>query len=489
LRTVWILDASEAAAEELVRALPSLIYSVRVWTDPEETLEALAEAPPDLLVVEHGIGRAATVDVLRRAKRKARRLPVIVVAERTSSQGAIESMREGAYDYLPRETLPAGLEDAARRALSGEGGIIRTIGSPGPADVADLGAIVGRTPEMVEVHKLIGQIAATDACVLIHGEPGTGKELVARAIHYNSTRRDRPFVAVSCSATPPASLEAELFGTAGGEPDRVLGRVELAHAGTVFLDDIDEASLEVQGRILSALENGWFEIPRTRTRVKADVRVIGATGRSLVSRMKEGRFRVDLFYRLKIVSIFIPPLRERLDDIPYLAEHFLARARTSMRRDIEGMSPGALRLLRSHSWPGNIRELEQAVQRAAALCRTSVLGAEDFGSLPQDAEEWPAPEGPAGGSLESCVRAEYRRLRAAGETAVDAAVTGAVERALAEAALGEGDGNQVKAAGLLGISRNTLRKRLDGRREGRAPEDRRPTRRPSGGRAPGRRGR
>jgi len=489
LRTVWILDASDEAAVELVRALPPLIYSVRVWTDPDGMLEALASAPPDLLVVEHGIGRAAAVDVLRRAKREARRLPVIVVAERTSSQGAIESMREGAYDYLPRETLPAGLEDAARRALSGEGGIIRTIGSPGPADVADLGAIVGRTPEMVEVHKLIGQIAATDASVLIHGEPGTGKELVARAIHYNSPRRDRPFVAVSCSATPAASLEAELFGTVGGGgAERVQGRFELAHAGTVFLDDIDEAGLEVQGRILSVLENGWFESPGTRSRVKADVRVIGATGRSLVSRMKEGRFRVDLFYRLKIVSIFIPPLRERLDDIPYLAEHFLARARSSMRRDIEGMSPGALRLLRSHSWPGNIRELEQAIQRAAALCRTGVLGPEDFGSLSQDAEGWPAPEGPAGGSLESCVRAEYRRLRAAGEPMIDDAVSGVVERALAEAALGEGDGNQVQAARLLGISRNTLRKRLERRRGGAPAGGGRSPRRPRG-RAAGKGGR
>jgi DNA-binding NtrC family response regulator len=480
LRTVWILDASDEAAVELVRALPPLIYSVKVWADPGGMLEALASGPPDLLVVEYGIRRAAAVDVLRRAKRAARRLPVIVVAERTSSQGAIESMREGAYDYLPRETLPAGLEDAARRALSGEGGIIRTIGSPGPADVADLGAIVGRTPEMVEVHKLIGQIAATDASVLIHGEPGTGKELVARAIHYNSGRRERPFVAVSCSATPAASLEAELFGTGGEGAKRVQGRFELAHAGTVFLDDIDEAGLEVQGRVLSVLENGWFESPGTRSRVRADVRVIGATGKSLVSRMKEGLFRVDLFYRLKIVSIFIPPLRERLDDIPYLAEHFLARARSSMRRDIEGMSPGALRLLRSHSWPGNIRELEQAIKRAAALCRTGVLGPEDFGSLSQDAEGWPAPEGAAGGSLASCVRAEYRRLRAAGDAGIDDAVAGVVERALAEAALAEGEGNQVRAARLLGISRNTLRKRLERGHDDTAP---------GGGRAAGRGGR
>jgi DNA-binding NtrC family response regulator len=462
LRSVWILDASEAAAGQLVRALPPLLYDVRVWTDPDGMLSALAAGAPSLVVLEHGISRRSGVDVLRRVKGAAPRLPVIVVAERTSSQGAIESMREGAYDYLPRETLPAGLEDAARRALSGEGGIIRTIGSPGPADVADLGAIVGKTPEMVEIHKLIGQIAATNTSVLIHGEPGTGKELVARAIHYNSSRRDRPFVAVNCSALPAGSLEAELFG--GGDTDRgrESGRFELAHPGTVFLDDIDEAGLEVQGRILSVLEHGWFERPRTRTRVKADVRVIGATGKSLVSRMKEGAFRVDLFYRLKIVSVFIPPLRERLDDIPYLAQHFLDRARASMQRDIEGMSPGALRLLQEHSWPGNIRELEQAVQRAVALCRTGVLGLEDFRTLTEDAEGWPTPEAPGVGSLASCVRAEYRKLRGALEADIDGRVVSEVEQALAAEAMREGGGNQVQAARLLGISRNTLRKRLEG---------------------------
>ncbi len=467
MRSVWILDATEAAAEQLVKALPPLLYDVRVWTDPDAMLAALQGRAPSLMVIEHGIGRRPCVDVLRSVKGAEPRLPVIVVAERTSSQGAIESMREGAYDYLPRETLPTGLEDAARRALSGEGGIIRTIGSPGPADVADLGAIVGKTPEMVEIHKLIGQVAATNTSVLIHGEPGTGKELVARAVHYNSSRRDRPFVAVNCSALPAGSLEAELFGAGDAERGREAGRFELAHLGTVFLDDIDEAGLEVQGRILSVLEHGWFERPHTRTRVKADVRVIGATGKSLVSRMKDGAFRVDLFYRLKIVSVFIPPLRERTDDIPYLAQHFLERARASMRRDIEGISPGAVRLLQEHTWPGNIRELEQAVQRAVALCRTGVLGPEDFRTLTEDAEHWPPPE-PAGGSgLAACARGEYRKLRAASESDIDGRVVSEVERALAEEAMREGGGNQVQAARLLGISRNTLRKRLEGGGHGR----------------------
>jgi len=460
LRTVWILDATDRAAAELVAALPPLMYDVRVWGDPAAMLGAMAEGPPGLIVIEHGIHGMPAVEVLRRIKKAEPRLPVIVVAERTSSQGAIESMREGAYDYLPRETLPTGLEDAARRALSGEGGIIRTIGSPGPADVADLGAIVGRTPEMVEIHKLIGQVAATNTSVLIHGERGTGKELVARAIHYNSRRRDRPFVAVNCAAVPSGSLEAELFGN-DSPSGREAGRFELANTGSIFLDDIDEAGLEVQGRVLSVLENGWFERPHARTRVKVDVRVIGATGKSLVSRMKEGTFRVDLFYRLKIVSVFIPPLRERRDDIPFLAEHFLERARSSMHKEIDGMSPSAVRLLEEHSWPGNLRELEQAVQRAVALSRTGVLGPEDFADLAADADQWGVPEAAGDGTIGGLARSEFRRLRGASVPDIDRRVIAEVERALAEAALVEAGGSQVQAARLLGISRNTLRRRLE----------------------------
>ncbi len=461
MRTVWILDTDEEHAARLRDALPSLMYDVAVWTDASELLAALPDGEPDLIVVEHGCERPPAVEVIRSIKDLERRLPVIVVAERTSSQGAIESMREGAYDYLPRETLPSGLEDAARRALSADGGIIRTVGSPGPGDVADLGAIVGRTPEMVEIHKLIGQVAATDTAVLIHGEAGTGKELIARAIHYNSDRRDRPFVAVNCAALPDDLLEVDLFGHAGrgGKDYRGEGRFEQADKGTIFLDEIDRADLPSQGRILSVLENGWFERPGSRNRVSVDVRVVAATGRSLVSEMKEGRFRVDLFYRLKVVSLYIPPLRERRDDIPYLAEHFLERAKVKMQRDVEGVSEEVVDLLKAYPWPGNVRELEQAIQRAIALNRKGVLVPDDFEIFESGFPELPVPDDLLSSGLTDSVRREFSRLRSASEGDIDRLVVSEVERALAEAALEVTDGNQVQAARLLGISRNTLRKR------------------------------
>ncbi|MBN2564685.1 MAG: sigma-54-dependent Fis family transcriptional regulator [Candidatus Eisenbacteria bacterium] len=467
MQKVWILDNEEVSAAELAGALSTHAYDVTVWTEPELLIQAFADAAaedsghggPDILVIEHGLERGDAIEVIREL-RGVGKTPVVVVARRTSSQGAIDSMREGAYDYLPRETLPAGLEDAVRRALSADGGMIRTVGSPGPGDVADLGAIIGRTPEMVEIHKLIGQVAATDAPVLIHGESGTGKELIARAIHYNSDRRGRPFVAVNCAALPGELLEKELFGWETASGKEAQGRFELGRGGTIFLDEISETTPAVQGRLLTVMEDGFYERSLTRARVKTDVRIIAATGESLVRRMKEDRFRVDLFYRLKVVSLFMPPLRERRADIPILADHFLERTKAKMRKDIEGMTPAALEKLERHPWPGNVRELEQAMQHAVALCRTTALTPDDF-DLSGGVEVGSAATGPAAeGDLARSTRAWFEDLAREGAPGISDVIVGEVEAVLAKAALESVSGNQVRAAKLLGISRNTLRKRL-----------------------------
>jgi DNA-binding NtrC family response regulator len=342
--------------------------------------------------------------------------------------------------------------------------------SPGPSDVAELGAVVGRTPEMLEIHKLIGQVATTDAAVLIQGESGTGKELAARAIHYNSERGSGPFVVVSCGALRGGLLDVELFGSgaADGEVPEV-GRFELADGGTIFLSDIDEISPSAQGRVLSILESGHFERPHTRNVVPINVRVVAATNRSLVDRMKDGSFRVDLFYRLKVVTIFMPPLRDRRDDILCLAEHFVERASARMQRGVSGMSLEVIELLKEYPWPGNVRELEQAIQRAVALNRTGVLVPDDF-EIFRDRASWPRARDGLTADLPGCVGARFGELAAAGESNIDRAIVSEVECVLAREALRLADGNQVKAARALGISRNTLRKRLQGPENARAGE-------------------
>ncbi|MCD4689835.1 sigma-54 dependent transcriptional regulator [bacterium] len=470
MKHVWILDRSHEYAEELLAALPPHIYETKIWRDGEAMLAALDGEAPDLIVLEHGVEKPAGIVVVRGVKKHDRRLPVVVVASQTSTKGAIESMREGAYDYLPRETLPAGLEDAARRALSGEGGLIQTIGSPGPGDVEEFGAIVGRTPEMIEIHKLIGQVATTGVPVLIQGERGTGKELVARALHYNSDRREGPFITVNCAAVSPASLDLELFGDSrgdakasderGGGGQRELGRLEMADGGTIFLDELDAMSLEAQARVLTVLEEGSFERPGSRRKARVDVRVVAAAGRSLVAKMKDGSFRVDLFYRLKVVSVFMPSLRDRREDIPHLAEHFVRRAGLKMHREIDGISPAAVELLQAYPWPGNVRELEQSIQGAVAFNRSGVLVADDFEILREGHETWPSVASGTGGTIGAAVRGEFDRRSAAGEEAIARPVIAEVERGLVEAALEACSGNQVRAAKMLGISRNTLRKRM-----------------------------
>ncbi|MBN1826800.1 MAG: sigma-54-dependent Fis family transcriptional regulator [Candidatus Eisenbacteria bacterium] len=410
-------------------------------------------------------------EILRQIKRIDSAIPVIIITEHSNTQDAIDSMREGAYDYfakpLDTEKTLAAIEKALHVSLPDENWEEEEKGTEIRAGEGN--PLIGRSAEMVEIYKRIGQVASSDAAVLIQGESGTGKELVARAIHENSRRRNGPFLAVNCAAIPETLLESELFGYERGAFTGALGRktgkFEQASGGTIFLDEIGDMSMPIQSKALRVLQEQAFTRVGGRETVRTDTRVVAATNKSLVSCMKEGTFRVDLFYRLKVVSIFLPPLRERGDDVLLLAEHFLRKYALRSKRRIRGFSPSALELLREHDWPGNVRELENGIQTAVLLSKTGMIAPED---LPVGSDRRGGSHQAAGSegedladSFRHVLEPVFGSLTAENRGALYDRTVGEFEKALIGLALERVGGNQVKASQLLGISRNTLRNRID----------------------------
>jgi DNA-binding NtrC family response regulator len=339
-----------------------------------------------------------------------------------------------------------------------------------PADTddtrADVPRIVGRSVAMQEVYKLIGLVSQSDVTVLVEGESGVGKELVARAIHHYGHRRERPFVAINCGALPEALLESELFGYERGAFTGAIatkaGRLELADGGTLFLDEVSELSLAHQAKLLRVLENGQVERLGATRANRVDARVIAASNRPLPEAVAAHGFREDLYFRLQVVTVTIPPLRERHEDIPDLVAYFLALARRETGREIQGLDAAAAAAVLRYSWPGNVRELENAVRRAVVLARTPVIGLPDLPPQVVAADQAPSQ---SMSKLRAAAEAELRARLEHPErdsTSIYHDVIATIEASLVQAALELTGGNQVRAADLLGVNRTTLRKRMSG---------------------------
>jgi two-component system nitrogen regulation response regulator GlnG len=376
---------------------------------------------------------------------------------------AIQAMQQGAYDYLAK---PFDLDEAlllAERALTAhrltqEVSALRT----GLKEVWEFGALVGRHPTMQEVYKAIGRVAASDVSVLLRGESGTGKEVVARALHHYSRRAGRPFVGISAAAIPATLLESELFGHEKGAftdaKDRRLGKLELAHGGSVFFDEIGDMPSELQVKLLRALQERSFERVGGHDVIRMDVRVLAATHRDLESMMREGRFREDLFYRLNVVTLSLPSLRERRGDIPLLVEHMLAKYAESLGERV--IAPESLDRLVGYAWPGNVRELENVIQRAMVMASTGVILPEHLPIGPISAVAMVSDHASLEDIIEKKMQDSIRGLRGHASANLHGLMVGLVEKPLLRAVMRETRGNQVRAAQLLGINRNTLRKKL-----------------------------
>jgi two-component system nitrogen regulation response regulator GlnG len=449
----------------------------------EEGLRLAASCRPDLVLLDIRLGGINGLETLRRLRQLDARLPVILMTAYGTTQTAIEAMKLGAYDYLLKPFDVPRLKHLVAEALRASRAMRQAVSYQPLLEREDyeLG-IIGRSPAMQEVFKLIGQLADSDATALLTGESGTGKELVARAIYQHSRRSGQPFLAVNCAAIPEPLLESELFGhekgAFTGATHQRIGRFEQCHGGTLFLDEIGDMTPATQTKMLRVLQHGTFERVGGNQTLRVDVRVIAATNQDLERAVAEKRFREDLFYRLNVVRVRLPPLRERPEDIPLLAEYFLRRSAQKLGRPPLALSPEALALLERYPWPGNVRELENALEHATVVAKGETILPADLPAAvrtapapttiapgPARAVQAPAPAPPSANDTPEGEPAEVAalaaRLFAWARRHPQQSVMDAVERELVVQAIKETGGNQVRAARLLGITRATLRKRIE----------------------------
>jgi two-component system, NtrC family, nitrogen regulation response regulator GlnG len=460
---VLVVDDDAAIRTVVARALRRDGHEVATAASLAELDAALARLQPDVLVTDvvlpdgDGLERAAALAASHPG------LPVIVLSARNTLTTAVRATQAGAFDYLPKPF------DLDTLSIAVQAAVARSGAEPAPAAALEEGLpLIGRSPAMQDVYRTIARVVPNDLTVLIAGESGTGKELVARAIHDLGPRRERPFVAINMAAIPRDLIEAELFGhergAFTGAAQRTAGRFEQASGGTLFLDEIGDMPMDAQTRLLRVLQQGEFTTVGGARAIRADVRIVAATNRDLAQAVGEGRFREDLFYRLHVVPMTLPPLRERRQDVALLARHFLdgAAGQGLPRRQLDA---GAVAALEAHDWPGNVRELENLMRRLAVLSRDTVLTAADVSAmLGQRPAEEAAPASEPG--LAAAVRAYVARVardepRALEDGTLYDRIIAEVERPLIEALLHRHRGNQLRAARALGLNRNTLRKRLD----------------------------
>jgi len=371
MKGVLIVD-DEVGTRESLRMLLKNDYEVFLAKNAEETFLQMKEHSPDIVLLDIILPDLDGLKVLEKIKQKEPDVIVIMITATRTVKTAVEAMKLGAYDYVTKPFDTEELSLIIRRALSTQAleKEVRYLREEIDKSCG-FGNIVGKSKVMEDVFKIVRQIADSKSTVLIMGESGTGKELISRAIHYNSNRRNFPFVTINCAAIPETLIESELFGHEKGAftnaIEKKLGRFEVAHEGTLFLDEIGELSLATQAKILRFLEEKEFNRVGGSKTIKVDVRLITATNKELTQLLKKGSFREDLYYRINVVPIIIPPLRERKEDIPLLIDHFIGKFNEENNKNVKGVSKEALELMMNYEWPGNVRELENLIERVIAL--------------------------------------------------------------------------------------------------------------------------
>jgi len=454
MKPVWIIDDDRSIRWVFEKALTRENIAFKTFSSAQDALAALGSSPPQVVVSDIRMPGGSGLDLLQQIKARFPSLPVIIMTAYSDLESAVAAFQGGAFEYLPKPFDVDQAVDLIRRAMEES---LRQTAVPEVAEESP--EILGQAPSMQEVFRAIGRLTQSQATVLINGESGTGKELVARALHRHSPRAAKPFIAINTAAIPKELLESELFGHergafTGAQAMR-RGRFEQAEGGTRFLDEIGDMPADLQTRLLRVLSDGQFYRVGGHQPIKANVRIIAATHQDLEARVKLGLFREDLFHRLNVIRLRLPALRERREDVPLLAKHFMSKSARDLSVETKRLTEAALKYLGSLDWPGNVRQLENICHWVTVMAPGINV---DVPDLPPEIRE-----GDARIPSESWIAALEREAESAlnrGETHIMDEMTRQFEKALILKALAHTGGRRIEAANLLGLGRNTLTRKI-----------------------------
>lgn len=459
MEKILVVDDEKGVCHSFKKILGRHGYDVVTAGDGIEAIEKAERYNPSLVIMDVSMPRMDGIETLQRLKASHPSLIVILMTAHSTSERAITAMKYGAYDYLTKPFDNARLLSLIEKAIM-DSKMSTPVTFDEDREAQESGdRIIGKSPAMLEILKKTGQVASSDATVLIQGESGAGKELIARAIYHHSRRVNRPFLPVNCSAIPETLLESELFGhergAFTGADSRRIGKFEQCSGGTMFLDEIGDMPLSIQAKWLRVLEDGCFQRVGGADCITSDVRIIAATDKDLERLVEKGTFSNSLYWRLNVFIIEVPPLRERKEDIEALIAYFIKKYNAVLGKEIRGASHQLLEEFSAFHWPGNVRQLQSVIQRGMVLCQSEYLTLEDC--------EWTGKAGFEGQSMdiEELLTEAASALLKTGGPAIYRDAIEAFERILVKKALNLSHNNQVLTAKLLGISRNTLRSKLD----------------------------
>ena len=455
MKPVWIVDDDRSIRWVFEKALTREGIDYASFASAQEALDALPQGPPQVLVSDIRMPGPSGLELLKTVKQRHPAVPVIIMTAYSDLDSAVAAFHGGAYEYLPKPFDVDQAVDLIRRALDESQ---RETAAAEPAVEAP--EILGQAPAMQEVFRAIGRLSQSSATVLITGESGSGKELVARALHRHSARAAKPFVAINTAAMPKDLLESELFGhergSFTGAQQQRRGRFEQAEGGTLFLDEIGDMPAELQTRLLRVLSEGSYYRVGGHQQIKANVRVIAATHQNLEARVREGSFREDLYHRLNVIRVRMPALKERREDIPLLARHFLARSAKQLGVETKRLSEEVMAQLARLDFPGNVRQLENLCHWLTVMAPGQVVDVQD---LPADFRDQLAPRATEADWL-AALESEVERRLARGETGILDVLERQFERSLIVKALARTGGRRIEAATLLGMGRNTITRKI-----------------------------